>query len=71
MSEERRASHACLWQNLITVSKAEGTEGARDLALSMQSQGVGKCIDFQTLTTRAHIMKPPVRNLVATEGKIT
>lgn len=41
MSEERKASMAAYGAQLITVSKEEGMEAARDLALQMQEEGKG------------------------------
>lgn len=41
MSEERKASMAAYGAQLITVSKEEGMEAARDLALQMQKEGKG------------------------------
>jgi len=45
MSEERRASMRAYGAELVTVSKTEGMEGARDLAMRMQSEGKGKVLD--------------------------
>ena len=39
MSEERRASMRAYGAEIITVSKEEGMEGARDLATRMQEEG--------------------------------
>lgn len=44
-SEERKASMLVYGAELIEVTKEQGMEGARDLALEMQSQGVGKVLD--------------------------
>ena len=41
MSAERKASMAAYGAELITVSKEEGMEAARDLALKMQAEGQG------------------------------
>ncbi len=41
MSAERKASMAAYGAQLITVSKEEGMEAARDLALNMQKEGKG------------------------------
>lgn len=41
MSEERRASMKAYGAEIISVSSAEGIEGARDLALTMQANGEG------------------------------
>ncbi|TRX75580.1 cysteine synthase CysM [Pseudomonas mangiferae] len=45
MSAERKAAMTAYGAELIVVSKDEGMEGARDLALSMQSSGQGKVLD--------------------------
>lgn len=45
MSEERKLAMAAYGAQLIEVSKEEGMEGARDLALSMQAQGLGRVLD--------------------------
>lgn len=42
---ERKASMAAYGAELILVSKEEGMEGARDLALKMQAEGKGKVLD--------------------------
>ena len=45
MSAERKAAMTAYGAELVLVSKAEGMEGARDLALKMQSEGLGKVLD--------------------------
>lgn len=45
MSSERKAAMSAYGAELIEVSKEEGMEGARDLALSMQADGQGKVLD--------------------------
>jgi cysteine synthase B len=45
MSNERKAAMSAYGAELIEVSKEEGMEGARDLALSMQAEGLGKVLD--------------------------
>lgn len=42
---ERKASMLAYGAELILVSKEEGMEGARDLALKMQAEGKGKVLD--------------------------
>ncbi|MDO3386478.1 cysteine synthase CysM [Gilvimarinus sp. SDUM040013] len=44
-TDERKASMAAYGAELILVSKEEGMEGARDLALRMQAEGKGKVLD--------------------------
>lgn len=45
MSEERRAAMKAYGAEIILVSRDEGMEGARDLALLMQERGEGKVLD--------------------------
>ncbi len=45
MSLERKLAMAAYGAELVEVSKEEGMEGARDLALKMQSEGKGKVLD--------------------------
>lgn len=45
MSEERRASMKAYGAELVLVSKAQGMEGARDLALQMERDGKGKVLN--------------------------
>ncbi|MGF1547409.1 MAG: cysteine synthase CysM [Thiotrichales bacterium] len=45
MSLERRASMAAYGAELLLVTKDEGMEGARDLALRMQAEGQGRVLD--------------------------
>jgi len=45
MSDERKSSMTAYGAELITVSEAQGMEGARDLALKLQDQGKGKVLD--------------------------
>jgi cysteine synthase B len=45
MSEERRAAMKAYGAELISVSKDEGMEGARDLAEKMQREGQGTVLD--------------------------
>lgn len=44
-TEERKASMKAYGAELILVSKDQGMEGARDLALKMQAEGKGKVLD--------------------------
>lgn len=45
MSAERRASMKAYGAELVLVTKAEGMEGARDLALQMERDGKGKVLN--------------------------
>lgn len=45
LSQERKDAMLAYGANLIEVSAEEGMEGARDLALNMQKQGLGKVLD--------------------------
>ncbi|MEH6627332.1 MAG: cysteine synthase CysM [Motiliproteus sp.] len=44
-SQERKSAMTAYGAELILVTKEEGMEGARDLALKMQSEGHGKVLD--------------------------
>lgn len=44
-SQERRDAMAAYGAELISVTQAEGMEGARDLALKMQAEGLGKVLN--------------------------
>lgn len=45
MSEERRASMRAFGAEIILVTREEGMEGARDLAMEMQASGKGRVLD--------------------------
>lgn len=45
MSEERRLAMSAYGATLISVSKEQGMEGARDLAMQMQAEGKGTVLD--------------------------
>ena len=45
MSEERRAAMKAYGAELISVTKEQSMEGARDLALQMQDEGKGIVLD--------------------------
>jgi len=45
MSEERKQAMVAFGAELVEVSREEGMEGARDLALQMQSAGRGRVLD--------------------------
>ena len=45
MSDERKQAMSAYGAELLEVTREEGMEGARDLALAMQSRGEGKVLD--------------------------
>ena len=53
-SAERKAAMTAYGAELILVSKEEGMEGARDLALAMQAAGRGKVLPVSYTHLRAH-----------------
>jgi cysteine synthase B len=73
MSEERRASMRAYGAEIIGVSQAEGMEGARDLALRMQTEGQGKVLDqFGNLDNPlAHYRTTGPEIWEQTEGRVT
>ncbi|ARU55333.1 cysteine synthase B [Oleiphilus messinensis] len=73
MSEERRASMRAYGAEIITVSKSEGMEGARDLAKAMESEGKGKVLDqfANSDNPLAHYRSTGPEIWQQTKGKIT
>ena len=73
MSLERQAAMRAYGAELILVSKEEGMEGARDLALEMQRQWQGKVLDqFNNLDNPyAHFTTTGPEIWRQTEGRIT
>jgi cysteine synthase B len=73
MSEERRAAMKAYGAELISVSKEEGMEGARDLALQMQGEGKGIVLDqFNNADNPdAHYLSTGPEIWQQTGGKIT
>jgi cysteine synthase B len=45
LSEERRASMRAYGAQVVNVSREQGMEGARDLAIRMETEGKGKVLD--------------------------
>ncbi len=70
---ERKASMRAYGADLILVSKEEGMEGARDLALQMQSEGKGKVLDqfSNTDNPKAHYDTTGPEIWRQTKGRIT
>lgn len=73
MSEERRASMRAYGAEIISVSEAEGMEGARDLAAEMQREGKGLVLDqfANPDNPRAHYETTGPELWQATNGQIT
>lgn len=73
MSIERQAAMRAYGAELILVSREQGMEGARDLALEMQQQGIGKVLDqFNNLDNPyAHFTTTGPEIWRQTAGRIT
>ena len=73
MSQERRDAMQAYGAELILVTEEEGMEGARDLALQMQSEGKGKVLDQfgNPDNPLAHYKTTGPEIWRDTEGKIT
>ena len=73
MSQERRDAMQAYGAELILVTEEEGMEGARDLALQMQSEGKGKVLDQfgNPDNPLAHYNTTGPEIWQDTEGKIT
>ncbi len=73
MSAERRASMKAFGAEIILVSKADGMEEARDLALRMQAQGQGRVLDqfSNPDNPAAHYLSTGPEIWRDTEGAIT
>ncbi|WP_455201096.1 cysteine synthase CysM [Kaarinaea lacus] len=73
MSVERRSTMKAFGAEIILVSKEEGMEGARDLALRMQAEGKGKVLDQFSNTDNplAHYTGTAEEIWRDTQGKIT
>ncbi|WP_450104010.1 cysteine synthase CysM [Simiduia litorea] len=72
-TDERKAAMKAYGAELILVTKEQGMEGARDLALKMQQQGLGRVLDqFANLDNPlAHYETTGPEIWQQTEGKIT
>ncbi|MBK8454001.1 MAG: cysteine synthase CysM [Thiofilum sp.] len=73
MSAERRASMRAYGAELILVSKAQGMEGARDLALQMEREGKGKVLNqfANPDNPRAHYVGTGPEIWRDTQGQVT
>lgn len=73
MSEERKAAMSAYGAKLHLVTKEEGMEGARDLALSMQEKGIGKVLNqfANQDNPNAHTISTGPEIWQQTQGKIT
>src|SRR5690606_8675381 len=73
MSEERRAAMTAYGAGIITVSKEEGMESARDLADQLQRAGLGKVLDqfSNPDNSLAHYRTTGPEIWRQTEGRIT
>jgi len=73
MSSERVASMTAYGAELILVSESEGMEGARDLALKMQSDGKGRVLDQfgNQDNPNAHYLRTGPEIWRDTQGKVT
>jgi cysteine synthase B len=73
MSEERRAAMKAYGAELISVTKEQSMEGARDLALQMQNEGKGIVLDqFNNPDNpEAHYIGTGPEIWAQTQGKIT
>jgi cysteine synthase B len=72
-TEERKASMAAYGAELILVTREQGMEGARDLALAMQREGKGKVLDQfgNADNPRAHYQSTGPEIWAQTHGRIT
>lgn len=73
LSEERKQTMTVYGAELITVTKKQGMEYARDLAMDLQQQGIGKVLDqfSNPDNPAAHYLGTGPEIWRATEGKIT
>ncbi len=73
MTVERRAAMAAYGAQIVLVTKAQGMEGARDLALQMQAEGKGTVLDqfSNPDNPRAHYESTGPEIWRDTHGRIT
>ncbi|MBT8146958.1 MAG: cysteine synthase CysM [Gammaproteobacteria bacterium] len=73
MSSERKASMSAYGAELVLVSETEGMEGARDLAIRMESEGKGRVLDqfANQDNPNAHYMRTGPEIWRDTQGEVT
>ncbi|MCZ2721678.1 cysteine synthase CysM [Marinomonas sp. 15G1-11] len=73
MSQERKSAMSAYGAILHLVSKSEGMEGARDLSLKMQSEGVGRVLNqfANQDNPNAHYMTTGPEIWQQTKGEVT
>ncbi len=73
MSDERKQAMSAYGAELVEVSQREGMEGARDLALKMQSEGRGRVLDQfgNPDNPRAHFVGTGPEIWQQTDGSVT
>jgi cysteine synthase B len=73
MSEERKSAMSAYGAKLHLVTKAEGMEGARDLAIAMQDKGLGKLLNqfANPDNPSAHVNSTGPEIWQQTQGEIT
>lgn len=73
MSEERKSAMSAYGAELVMVTKEDGMEGARDLAMRMQAEGAGKVLDqfANPDNPDAHYVGTGPEILQQTGGRIT
>ena len=73
LSEERRASMRAYGAQVVNVSREQGMEGARDLAIRMEAEGKGKVLDqfsnADNPSAHYHTTGPEIWE--QTQGKVT
>ena len=73
LSEERRASMRAYGAEVVNVTREQGMEGARDLAIRMESEGKGKVLDQFSNPDNplAHYLTTGPEIWEQTQGRIT
>src|SRR5690606_20568101 len=73
LSEERRASMRAYGAEVVNVTRDQGMEGARDLAIRMEAEGKGKVLDQFSNPDNplAHYRSTGPEIWEQTQGKVT